>query len=91
VRNAAPSSLSQRLEQFVLLALLVTAAGGLGVVVGGGAPRDSLHYMYVVIVIALLPLATTLTRNRSARLCAGATLAAVLTALVVIVRLSQTG
>jgi hypothetical protein len=91
VRNAASTALSERLDQVVLLALLITAAGGLGVVAGGGAPRDSLHYVYVVVVIGLLPLATTLARGRSARVRAGATVIAVLTALVVMVRLSQTG
>jgi hypothetical protein len=91
VRRAAPTGLSERLDQFVLLALLITAAGGLGVVAGGGAPSNSLHYVYVVVVLALLPLATTLTRNRSVRLRAGATVLAVLVGLVVILRLAQTG
>lgn len=91
VRNAASTALSERLDQVVLLALLITAAGGLGVIAGGGAPRDSLHYLYVVVVLGLLPLATTMARGRSPRVRAGATLMAVLTALVVLLRLSQTG
>ena len=91
VRNAASTALSKRLDQVVLLALLITAAGGLGVVAGGGAPRDSLHYLYVVVVLGLLPLATTMARGRSPRVRAGATVVAVLAALVVLLRLSQTG
>ena len=83
--------MSAQLDQIVLLAFLIASAGGLGVVVGGGSPASSLHYVYSVVGIGLLPLASTLTRGRSARLRAGTTLVAAIVALVVIVRLFQTG
>jgi hypothetical protein len=75
----------------VLLALLVTSAGGLGVAAGGGGPANSLHYVYTVVALGLLPLASTFTRGRSARVRAGATLIAAIVALVVVFRLFQTG
>ena len=91
VRRAAPGRLAERLDQVVLLVLLVTSAGGLGVVTGGGGPSNSLHYVYTVVALAMLPLASTFTRGRSARLRAAATVVAAIVALVVVVRLFQTG
>lgn len=91
VRRAAPARLAERLDQGVLLALLVTSAGGLGVVAGGGGPSTSLHYIYTVVALALLPLASTFTRSRSDLMRASATLIAALVALVVVFRLFQTG
>lgn len=91
VRRAAPARLAERLDQVVLLALLVTSAGGLGVVAGGGGPSNSLHYIYTVVALALLPLASTFTRARSARVRAAATMLAAIVALVVVWRLFQTG
>ena len=91
IRNASPARLAERIDQVVLLAFIVTSAGGLGVVMGGGSPASSLHYVYTVVGIGLLPLASTLTRGRSARLRAGATFVAAVVGLVVILRLFQTG
>lgn len=91
VRRAPPERLAERLDQVVLLVLLVTSAGGLGVVAGGGGPANSLHYVYTVVALALLPLASTFTRGRSARVRAGATVVAAIVALVVVLRLFQTG
>lgn len=71
--------------------LLVTSAGGLGVVAGGGSPANSLHYIYTVVALGLLPLATAFTRGRSARVRAGATVVAAIVALVVVLGLFQTG
>ena len=91
VRRAVPGRLAERLDQVVLLVLLITTAGGLGLVAGGGGPQSSLHYIYAVVALGLLPLASTFTRGRSARVRAGATVVAAIVALVVVWRLSQTG
>lgn len=91
VRRAPPTGLATRLDQVVLLALLITSAGGLGVLVGGSSPASSLHYVYTVVALGLLPLVVTFTRGRSARVRASATVVAALVALVVVFRLSQTG
>lgn len=91
VRRAPPAVFAKRLDQAVLLALLVTSAGGLGVVAGGGSPANSLHYVYTVVALGLLPLASTFTRDRSARVRAGATAVAAIVAMVVVLWLFQTG
>jgi hypothetical protein len=91
VRSVPAQKLAERLDQSVLLALVVTSASGLGVVTGGGAPANSLHYVYTVVALGLLPLASILTRGRSARLRAAATIAASITALIVLLLLFQTG
>jgi hypothetical protein len=91
VRRAPPAVLAQRIDQSVLLALVITSAGGLGVVSAGGGPANSLHYVYTVVALGLLPLASTFTRGRSDRVRAGATLIAAIVALVVVLRLFQTG
>jgi hypothetical protein len=90
-RRTAPGRLAERVDQVVLLALVVTSAGGLGVVAGGGSPQSSLHYVYSVVALGLLPLVSTFTRGRSARVRASATLVASIVALVVVWRLFQTG
>ncbi len=70
--------------------MVVAAAGGLGILIGGGAP-ESLHYVYALISILALPLAATLTRGRSPRVAAGLVLVVALLLVVVLLRLFQTG
>lgn len=86
-----PTTLSERLEQVLLIALVVAAAGGLGVVVGGGQPEGSLHYLYSVIALAVVPMASFTTRAMKPRTRAAASLVAAVVALIVIARLFQTG
>ena len=69
----------------------VSAAGGLGILVGGGGPADSLHYVYALIAILGLPLVATLTRRRTPRVAAGLVLVVALVLIVVLLRLFQTG
>ena len=79
------------MESALLLAIVVAAAGGLGVLVGGGQPADSLHYVYSLVAVGMLPFASYLTRGRRPRTMAAATFVAAAAAMVVIVRLFQTG
>ena len=79
------------MESALLLALVVAAAGGLGVLIGGGQPAQPLHFVYSLVAIGLVPFASYLTRRRQARTRAAATFVASAVALVVIVRLFQTG
>jgi hypothetical protein len=73
------------------LVLVVTAAGGLGLLVGGARPRELLHFGYGVIAIGAVPVADSLTRQAGPRPRAIATLTGALVSLVVILRLFGTG
>lgn len=91
LRPAPPGPWSDRLESVLLLALVVAGAGGLGVLVGGGQPAQSLHYVYSMVAIGVLPTASFLARGRQPRTRAAAAFLAAIVALVVIARLFQTG
>lgn len=75
----------------MLLVLVVTIAGGLGLFVGGGRPREVLHFIYALVAFGMLPVVDLLARRMGPRGRAIATLAASLIGLGVIVRLFQTG
>lgn len=79
------------LANITLIAVLIASAGGLGILLGGGAPADSLHYVYAAIALVALPLTTSLTRNRRPRTAAVIVLVVAVALLVVIARLFQTG
>jgi hypothetical protein len=75
----------------VLLVLLMTAAGGLALLVAGHRPNQSLHLMYAVVAFGLTPLAGSLTARAPPRVQALARLFGAAIALVAMVRLFQTG
>jgi hypothetical protein len=91
LRNLPPGGPTRLLEQGTIIAVVVASAGGLGIVVGGGAPADSLHYVYAAIALAIMPFVSSITGRLGARPRALVTLTAAIVALVVIVRLFQTG
>ena len=90
-RDLPPSQTTGLLANITLIAVLIASAGGLGILVGGGAPADSLHFVYGAIALVALPLATSLTRNRPPRTAAVIVLVVAVALLVVIARLFQTG
>jgi hypothetical protein len=90
-RRRAPSRASSTLETVALIAILVTAAGGLGLLTGGSGPHDSLHLLYGVLALGALPVAGTFSRNASLRRAALIALVARVVLLVVLLRLFQTG
>ena len=69
----------------------MASAGGLGIVVGGGAPADSLHYVYGAIAIFALPLTASLVKASRPRTAAAAVSVVAIALLVVILRLFLTG
>ncbi|HEY5521036.1 MAG TPA: hypothetical protein VIK08_10280 [Candidatus Limnocylindrales bacterium] len=79
------------LANITLIAVLIASAGGLGILLGGGAPAEPLHYVYGAIALFALPLATSLTRNRRPRTAAVIVVVVAVALLVVIARLFQTG
>ena len=80
-----------RLEAVLLIAVGATIAGGLGLLVGGGRPREALHFVYAVIAFAALPVANSIGRRSGPRAQALVALAAAAVILVVILRLFGTG
>jgi hypothetical protein len=91
VRTRPPGTLAARLSGLVLLVLGLTAAGGLGLFVGGGRPHEDLHLLYALLALAPIPLVGALTARASARGRALATALAALIGLVLILRLFMTG
>jgi hypothetical protein len=90
-RRAPPGRPAERLEQLVIIALVVTVAGGLGLLVGGARPREILHFVYAILALGALAVADSIARRAGPRPRAMATLVAALVALAVIARLFQTG
>jgi hypothetical protein len=84
-------TLSGRLAGLVLLVVGVTIAGGLGLFVAGARPRESLHFVYAILAIGAIPVASSLAGRMSPRQEALTTLAAALVVVVLIARLFQTG
>lgn len=91
VRRSLPGYRVTQLEGLLTLVLVVTAAGGLGLLVGGARPRELLHFVYGVIAIGAVPVADSLTRQADPRPRAIATLIGALVSLVVVLRLFGTG
>ncbi len=82
---------TDQLEGLLLVVLVVTIAGGLGLLVVGGRPRELLHLVYAIVVLSALPIAGTVSRQASPRARGAASLAGALVALVVVGRLFGTG
>lgn len=90
-RGSPRGLVAERLGPLFILALVVTVAGGLGLLAGGGRPREILHFVYAIVALGALPVAESITRQASPRQRAIARLVGALVALVVIARLFQTG
>ncbi len=92
VRRPSPAGVGAgRLEGLALLAIGLTIAGGLGLLLGGARPREPLHFLYAVIAIGALPIATSLSTRWEPRRAAIAVLLGALLALVAILRSFATG
>ena len=50
----------------LLVLLLITIAGGLGLLVGGARPREILHFVYAIVVFGAVPIAAALSAARLA-------------------------
>lgn len=75
----------------MLLFVAITAAGGLGLLVGGARPHELLHFVYAVVALAALPISTSVSARWGPRRQAMATVIGALIGLAVIVRLFGTG
>jgi hypothetical protein len=90
-RRSPRGLLAERLEALFILALVVTVAGGLGLLAGGGRPREILHFVYAVVALGAVAIADSIARRTGPRQRAIASLVGALVALAVIARLFQTG
>jgi hypothetical protein len=90
-RATPPGRISERLESLVLIVVLVTGAGGLGLFVSGPGPREALHFLYGGLAFGILPVARSLSKGARPRRQAVVTLVAALVVLVVLARLFATG
>lgn len=90
-RRSLPDETTRRLEMLLLVLLLVTIAGGLGLLVGGAHPREILHFVYAIVVFGAVPIATALSARASPRTRGLAGLAGAIVALIVVARLFGTG
>jgi hypothetical protein len=91
LRGSTRGRPAERLEQLVVLTLVVTVAGGLGLLAGGGRPREILHFVYAVVALGALAVADSISRRAGPRQRGMASLVGALVALAVIARLFQTG
>lgn len=91
VRGTPPAGWVERLDLVAIIVLLVTSAGGLGLLLAGPGPHEGLHVLYAVLAIGILPVADSLARNASARRRAAVTAVSAVIGLVLIGRLIQTG
>jgi hypothetical protein len=91
VRRTPPSDVTERLEQVYLIALVVSAAGGLGLLLGGARPREILHFVYAIVALGALVVADSISRRATPRTRATASLIGTFVAMAVIARLYQTG
>jgi hypothetical protein len=83
--------LADRLEAIALIAIVIASAGGLGLLIEGSGPDETLHLLYAILALGSLPVANSLSRTASPRRQALITLIAALVGIVLIVRLFQTG
>jgi hypothetical protein len=91
IRRTPPGPAASRLEGVLLVAIGVTAAGGLGILAAGGSPRELLHVVYAVVALGILPVAGRLGARWEARRRGFTTLIGAVVTLVAFVRLYATG
>ena len=75
----------------MLVAIGVTAAGGLGILLAGGSPRELLHVVYAVLALGILPVMGRASTRWEPRRRALTTLLAAIVTLVALLRLAATG
>jgi hypothetical protein len=89
--GSARGNLAERLEQVAVIALAISATGGLGILLGGGRPREILHFVYAIVALGVLAVADSMARRAGPRWRGIANLLGALVALAVIARLFATG
>jgi hypothetical protein len=91
LRNRPPGRIASAAPSILLLLLAVTMAGGLGILLGGGRPRELLHFVYAGLALASVPIADSVARHSTPRRRALTRLVGALLGAAVIARLFATG
>ena len=91
VMRRPPGRVSRAMSAIVVIALGMTAAGGLAMLVRGEPPGEPLHFVYAALAFVLLPLGDSLSARAEPRRRAAARLLAAVLTLGVIARLFATG
>jgi hypothetical protein len=79
------------MESLTLVAIGVSAAGGLGILAAGGGPRELLHFVYPVFAFGTLPVVARIAAKWDPRRRGLATVLAAAVTFVVLARLAATG
>jgi hypothetical protein len=90
-RQSTPAPWFAQLGRIAVLLVVVTSAGGLGILLAGGGPREPLHYLYAALAMGALPVTDSFARRSSPRRRALLTFVGAVVLFVLIARLFQTG
>jgi hypothetical protein len=91
ISGRAPGRFSGAISTIAVVAVAMTAAGGLAILTRGERPKEFLHFVYATVAFVLVPVGDSLTAAAGPRRRALARLLAALIALGVIARLFGTG
>ena len=91
IRRSPPGRAASRLGSLLLLAMGLAIAGGLGILAGGGTPRELLHFVYAVFAIGTLPVLAKISEAWQPRRRGFAVLFGAFVTLVAVLRLAATG
>jgi hypothetical protein len=89
--GAVPGRWADRAGTILVLLVVVTAAGGVALLLGGYRPHEMLHIIYAALFLATVPVADSLVRQRAPRARGGARLLGALVGLGIAFRLFTTG
>ena len=90
-RNVPPAPVVAQLARVTILILVIASAGGLGILLAGGAPQEPLHFLYGILAVGSLPVSDQLGAKAGPRRRAIITLLAAVVLVVLLARLLQTG
>lgn len=90
-RQSSPPPWVIQLGRVALVLVVVTSAGGLGILLAGGGPHEPLHFLYATLAMGALPVSDSFARRSSPRRRALVTLVGAVVVFVLIARLFQTG
>ena len=90
-RPDEPAAGGSRLQTVMLIAVAITAAGGLGLLAGGGHPEELLHLVYGALALVTLPVALSMSRGWRPSRQRAAMVVGTLVEVGVVIRLFGTG
>ena len=86
-----PGTLAARAAALVLIFLGMTIAGGVGLLLSGHRPHESLHFLYALLIFAAIPVTGRLSSQALPRTQGLVTVGAAVLAIGLLARLIATG